>query len=112
MLPIAPSGAPEIVSAVRTSPDTLEVEFTPLPKDSNIGRDVTSYAIAYTPTMNANCSEVFGGRTSTVSTDVTTIEIDKLESNKEYCVAIAAQSQGGLGNYSQVLLVNGEYSMV
>ena len=102
-------GAPEIISAVRTSADTLEVEFTPL---LNIENDITSYTVIYTPTVNASCSKVFAGHTFIVSTDMTTVEIDKLEPNRDYCVAVAAQSESGLGNYSQVLLVNGELSTV
>ena len=108
---LVPSGVPEIVSAVRTSPDTLEVEYTPLAKDNNIGHDITSYTIVYAPNVNnADCFEVFAGRTSTVSVsaDVTTVEIDKLDANREYCVAVAARSEGGTGNFSQVLLVNGK----
>ena len=91
--------------------DTLEVNFTPVPNSGNI----TSYVILYTPSVNTGCSEIHTGGTSSVSVSgdtTTTVEIDGLEASKEYCVAVAARSAAGTGNYSYVLLVNGEYMRI
>ena len=103
---IVPSGVVEIVSGVRTGPYALEVQFAPLSQEDNNG-EINSYTVTYSPSINSSCYNTSANNHLNVSVpvDSTIAMIDSLEASQEYCVAVAASSEAGTGNFSQTLLV-------
>ena len=103
---IVPSGVAEIVSGVRTSPHALEVQFIPISQEDSNG-EINSYIVTYSPSINSSCFETYANNDLNVSVpvDSSTAMIDNLEASQEYCVAVAAKSEAGTGNYSRTLLI-------
>ena len=102
-----PSSVAEIVSGVRTSQYTLEVQFVPISKEDNTRNEISTYIVTYSPSINSSCFNTSANNELNVSVpvDSTTAMIDSLEASQEYCVAVAASSEAGTGNFSQTLLV-------
>jgi len=55
---IVPTTVAEIVSGVRTSPHTLEVQFVPISQEDNNG-EINSYIVTYSPSINNSCFETY-----------------------------------------------------
>jgi len=57
--------------------------------------------------LSNSCYETYANNDLNVSipVDSSTAMIDDLEASQEYCVAVAAKSEAGTGNYSRTLLI-------
>ena len=93
---------------MRIDPHTIEIEFVPITKEENNGEEINYYVVTYSPFKNNNCYSTPDDYNLTVSIPAgsTTALIGDLEASQEYCVAVAAKSEAGTGNYSQTLLIN------
>lgn len=90
----APKGAPQNVEVASNTPDSLDVSWDP-PAKSDLNGVVTHYYIRYGKTGQPTVSAVYVPGTDQ------RVTINRLDKGATYDVQVAAQTTGGLGQFSK-----------
>ena len=103
---IVPAVPPTLIEATRRSATNITVQWEPLTMEESRGF-ITNYYVAISPVQNCSLQQPQKWQLS-YNTTQSRITVSWLDPQQTYCVAVAAVTKAGMGNFSMFTVATGK----